>query len=56
MNPFIPLKGGHIEVDATGYNTWSNVEKKQYYLVEKVPAKTVQDIINKLMMHQPKKN
>jgi len=53
--PYYTLQGGHIEVDATGFNTWSNVDKKQYYLVEKVPAKTVQDIINKLMMHQPRK-
>ena len=52
---YYTLQGGHIEVDNTGFNTWSNVEKKQYYLVEKVPAKEVQDIINKLIMHQPRK-
>ena len=52
---YYTLQGGHIEVDATGFNTWSNEEKKQYYLVEKVPSSVVQDIINKLMMHQPRK-
>ncbi|GAA4085143.1 hypothetical protein GCM10022392_02420 [Mucilaginibacter panaciglaebae] len=40
---------------ADGKNTWDDNNETQGYLVEKVNHLQVQDLINKLIMHQPKK-
>jgi pyrimidine-specific ribonucleoside hydrolase len=49
------LHFGKIVVADDGKNTWDDNGKKQAYLIEKVPPQMVQDLINKLIMHQPLK-
>jgi len=53
--PYYTLHKGAMEVAADGSNTWNDNGKGQAYLVEKVPPKEVENIINSVMMHQPKK-
>jgi len=50
------LQCGKMSVDAkTGANTWMNDDKgNQCYLVEKAKPEVVQELINNLMMHEPK--
>ena len=52
--PYYHLQYGHITVAKDGKNTWDNQGKQQAYLVEAVPPATVEALINKLIMHQPK--
>jgi inosine-uridine nucleoside N-ribohydrolase len=52
--PYYSLKRGTIKIAGDGSNSWSKVGKLQAYLVEDRSPKEVEDIINKLMMHQPK--
>ena len=56
-SPWYSLRHGHIVIDTYGSNTWvDGVEEKerQAHLVEALPASTVQNLINRLIMHQPK--
>jgi inosine-uridine nucleoside N-ribohydrolase len=53
--PFYGLEFGRMEVAADGSDRWINEGKQQAHLVEAVSPLVVQDYINKLMMHQPKK-
>ncbi|SHM95916.1 Inosine-uridine nucleoside N-ribohydrolase [Mucilaginibacter sp. OK098] len=52
-NLFYDLHKGKIVVAADGSNTWDDKGIGQAYLVEKADYKTVQDLINELIMHQP---
>lgn len=52
--PFYKLQEGKIEIAADGSNTWHNKDGIQYYLVKNKPESEVQEIINRMMMHQPK--
>lgn len=52
-SPFYELHKGRIVVAADGSNTWDDKGIGQAYLVEKADYKTVQALINKLIMHQP---
>lgn len=54
--PFYTLKRGHIIVEEDGSNSWNNNGTLQAYLVEKVSPETVQAVINKVIMHQPRKD
>ena len=49
------VKEGKIEIAEDGSNKWNDKEKAQFHLVENKPVEIVQQLINKLMMHQPKK-
>ncbi len=51
--PYYTLRKGTMEIMADGSNTWKTGGGRHAYIVEKVPAQAVQDIINKIMMHQP---
>jgi hypothetical protein len=51
--PFYELHKGKIVVAADGSNTWDDKGSGQGYLMEKVDYKTVQALINELIMHQP---
>ncbi|HEX5026994.1 MAG TPA: nucleoside hydrolase [Agriterribacter sp.] len=53
--PYYTLHKGAMEVAADGSNTWNDKGKNQAYVVEKVPPKVVEHIINTTMMHQPMK-
>ena len=53
--PYYKLTNGTIQINDDGSNTWSDQGNKHFYLVEDKPASEVQDIINKMMMHQPKR-
>ncbi len=53
--PYYTLRKGAMIVAADGGNTWNSKGKKQAYVVERLPAKEVEDIINAIMMHQPVK-
>jgi inosine-uridine nucleoside N-ribohydrolase len=53
--PFYDLHQGKMGVvTADGKNTWDDKDRGQAYLVEKVDHMIVQDLINTLIMHQPK--
>ncbi|CAL1518462.1 nucleoside hydrolase [Chitinophaga sp. MM2321] len=52
--PYYTLKEGKIKVAEDGSNTWDENGKGQFYLVEKESPQKVQEIINQLMMQQPK--
>lgn len=51
---FYKLQEGKIEIAKDGSNTWHNNIGNHYYLVEDKPSSQVQEVINRLMMHQPK--
>jgi inosine-uridine nucleoside N-ribohydrolase len=56
-SPWYSLRRGHIVIDTYGSNTWIDSvdeKEKQAHLVEALPAGTVQQLINKLIQHQPK--
>jgi len=53
--PYYKLQHGQMVVAKDGSNTWKNEGTQHAYLVEAVPSSTVQDLINKLIMHQPRK-
>ncbi|RWY56982.1 nucleoside hydrolase [Mucilaginibacter gilvus] len=54
-SPYYTLHKGRINIAANGSNTWDNSGKVHAYLVAKMPPKEVADVINKLMMHQPRR-
>lgn len=54
-SPFYTLRKGTIKVAADGSNTWTDGEGTHFYLIENWPPEQVQDLINRLMMHQPVK-
>ncbi|HVZ55957.1 MAG TPA: nucleoside hydrolase [Chitinophagaceae bacterium] len=51
--PWYRLKKGHIRIRADGSNAWQDTPADQAYLVEKTSPAILQDLINRLMMHQP---
>jgi inosine-uridine nucleoside N-ribohydrolase len=53
--PYYTLHPGKIIVATDGSNSWDEKKKSQYYLVEKESTKKMEDIINHLIMQQPKK-
>ena len=52
--PYYTLHEGKIKVATDGIDSWDETGKGQFYLVEKESPKKVEDIINQLMMQQPK--
>jgi len=52
--PYYTLHPGKIKVAEDGSNSWDDNGMGQYYLVEKESRKKVQNIIDYLMMQQPK--
>lgn len=52
--PYYKLKSGTIEISDDGSNTFNDKGGNHFYLIENRPALEVQNIINKMMMHQPK--
>jgi pyrimidine-specific ribonucleoside hydrolase len=54
FEPYYSLHYGHIKVADDGKNSWFNEGKTQSYLVESENPKKVQNLINELIMHQPK--
>jgi hypothetical protein len=53
--PWYRLEKGKIVVANDGSNTWAKEPLTQGHLVEAQSHLIVQDVINKLMMHQPMK-
>jgi pyrimidine-specific ribonucleoside hydrolase len=54
--PFYQLRSGRMITHADGSNGWDASGKGPYYLVEKMPVPQVTQIINQLMMHQPRQH
>jgi len=52
--PFYKTVPGKIKIADDGSNTWINEGTKHYHLVENRPPAEVENIINTLMMHQPR--
>ena len=50
-----PLSVGRSLVDEKGANKWDSTATGHFHLVVKSPPAEVQDLINNLIMHQPKK-
>jgi inosine-uridine nucleoside N-ribohydrolase len=53
--PFYSIKKGTMIVQNDGSNTWSAKGIKHAYLVEVQPAHVVEEIINRVMQHQPRR-
>lgn len=53
--PWYTLKQGKIIVEDNGYNRWTDGPYEQYHLVEAQPPVVVEELINRLIMHQPVK-
>jgi len=53
--PWWKLKQGKINIANDGKNDWTKGGSSHAYLVESLPPITVQELINKWMMHQPVK-
>jgi len=51
--PYYALRSGRIKVAPDGSNTWDSKGRGQDYLVEKMPPREVQAVIEGLMAHQP---
>jgi pyrimidine-specific ribonucleoside hydrolase len=54
--PYYTLHHGHIQVADNGKNTWSDEGRQQAYIVEARPFSEVEAYINRVVMHQPKRN
>lgn len=52
---FFTLHPGRIKVNDDGSNGWDDSAKGQYYLVTKATPEEIADVINGLMMHEPRK-
>jgi inosine-uridine nucleoside N-ribohydrolase len=52
-HPLWKIETGKMIVADNGSNTWSKQSSLHSYIVEAQPPSVVQEIINKLMMHQP---
>ena len=53
--PYYTLNSGRIVVDDKGANKWDSTGAGHFHLVVKAPPAEVQNLINKLIMHQPEK-
>jgi len=51
--PFYSLNNGKIVVDEKGANKWDSTGTGHFHLVVKAPPVQVQELINRLIMHQP---
>ncbi|MDQ3844643.1 MAG: nucleoside hydrolase [Bacteroidota bacterium] len=51
--PWYTVKQGTLKVADDGSNTWEDTGTKHEHLVEKAPVQEVQNLINRLIMHQP---
>lgn len=54
--PWYRLQTGTMVVNRDGTNTWINKGSRHAYLVEAQPPAVVEDLINRLIMHQPLKH
>jgi inosine-uridine nucleoside N-ribohydrolase len=54
--PWYSLQQGTIIINPDGSNAWNNTPSSHYHLVELQSPSVVQEVINKLIMHQPLKN
>jgi len=53
--PWYTVKQGKIMVEDNGYNGWTDGAFNQYRLVEAQPPAVVEELINRIIMHQPMK-
>ena len=53
-SPWWDMERGQIIVAADGSNQWKDEPSHQSYIIERMPVAVISDLINKLMMHQPK--
>lgn len=53
--PYYTLRPGTLKIADDGTNSWNESGSNHHYLVEAVPPSKVEEVINQLMMHQPKK-
>ena len=53
--PYYTLNSGRIVVDGKGANKWNSAGTGHSHLVVKAPPAEVQDLINRLITHQPAK-
>lgn len=53
-SPYYDVVEGRINCSEDGSNTWDPQGKGHRYLKEKMPVRQVEQVLNTLMMHQPK--
>lgn len=54
--PWYKLRSGKIQMKADGTNAWIPGKGSHHYLVEAMPPARVEALINKLLMHQPRRS
>jgi pyrimidine-specific ribonucleoside hydrolase len=54
FEPYYNLHYGHIKIADDGKNSWFDDGKTRSYVIESENPKKVQDLINELIIHQPK--
>jgi len=54
-HPFYSIRKGTMMVQKDGSNTWSTKGKQHAYLVEAQPSQVVEEIINRVMQHIPRR-
>jgi inosine-uridine nucleoside N-ribohydrolase len=52
-SPHYTIQKGTMIIHQDGSNSWSSQGRKHAYLVEKLPSAEVEEIINKVIQHQP---
>jgi pyrimidine-specific ribonucleoside hydrolase len=52
--PWYKLNQGKIIINKDGSNGWGTIPSSHYHLVEEQPPAVVQQVIDKLIMHQPR--
>lgn len=55
VSPYFEIVPGRMVMHEDGSNSWDSTGKNHFYLVQKMPVGEMTNIINELMMHQPKK-
>ena len=53
---YYTLNEGRFICLEDGSNKWNAAGKGHFYLVEKMPVTQMEEVLNKLIMHQPVKN
>jgi pyrimidine-specific ribonucleoside hydrolase len=55
VEPYFSLVEGRMIIEPSGWNSWDSNGKGHFYLKQQLPVVEMEKILNKLIMHQPKK-
>lgn len=55
VEPYFTLVEGRMIIEPSGWNSWDSNGKGHFYLKQQLPVSEMEKILNRLIMHQPKK-